>query len=127
RDLRDHVVAHEHVRDRRAHVRVVPRVGEVIDPEVAADLLRERHGLAALLLRSTSLDQSSDAEAELVRLVRRHPVTGVDVLRGDGARGEMSQVSPKGPRAEPAHTARLALAPPKGPPRDVSAHALETP
>jgi hypothetical protein len=90
---------------RAAHRNVVAGVRDEIHVHIVAQRFGQSLGVgvAAKHLR--------DARQQNARLVRRHPVAGVDVLGRNGRREQVAQMTPERSRAEPHDSARMFRAP----------------
>jgi hypothetical protein len=99
----------QQARHRSTHGRVVARVGDEVDEDVAPERSRQ----AARARRAgvcSHAEHPDDAVEQRLGLVRRHPVARIHVLGGDRSGDEMPKVSPERARPEPDDAAGMLLA-----------------
>jgi hypothetical protein len=78
-------------RDGFAHHRVVSRVRDEIDPDLAPHGRRQTRRASS----ATRPEHRGDAPEKLRRRIGHHPLTRVHAVGGDGARQEVPEMAPK--------------------------------
>ncbi len=102
----ERVVGGEQARERLAHAAVVARVGDEVDPHLAAHRRRERRGVA----RAAGAQHGRDATEELGRGLGHHPLARVDAVGRDRTGQEVPEVTPERAEPEPCDRPRPDLA-----------------